>query len=152
MFSLRKPCVCGGELGRIETKSGQDCVYCLSCGKWQYNAPKYETGRKARSVQTTHRNIKPKQRARIIERANRRCERCGRPAEFSVGGLHVGHLMSVDAGHEYGLSDQEINHDENLIAECEECNLGHSSDCLPIRFYIAFLKKRIESVGTEAAE
>jgi hypothetical protein len=143
-FAMRKTCVCGSETGFIKTRSGQDCVFCSACSKWQYNAPKTETGRAARSVSTTHEAIKPKLRSRVIERANGRCERCGKPAELTQTGLHVGHIVSVEAGHKYGLSDAEINNEENLIAECDECNLGHSSDALPIRMYMAILKKRIE--------
>jgi ribonuclease HI len=44
-FTMRAPCRwCGGETGTITQKSGQDCVYCV-CGRYQYNAPKSETGR-----------------------------------------------------------------------------------------------------------
>jgi 5-methylcytosine-specific restriction endonuclease McrA len=144
MITMRKPCLCGCEVGTISTKNGQDCVYCQCCKKWQYNAPKTETGRAQRTVSTTHEAIKPKVRSRVIERANGRCERCGRPAHFTQTGLHVGHIVSVEAGHQYGLSDAEINSEENLIAECDECNLGHSSDALPIRMFMAILKKRLE--------
>lgn len=110
LIALRKPCVrCKCTEGRIETRSGQDCVYCVGCDAWQYNAPKTETGRKQRSVSTTHEAIGPKLRSRIIDRANRRCERCGKPAEQAKTGLHVGHVVSVADGHAYGLSDAEIN-------------------------------------------
>lgn len=40
---MRRPCGCGEKVGVIQHKSGQDCVYCRSCGKWQYNAPRSET-------------------------------------------------------------------------------------------------------------
>lgn len=143
VFTMRKPCACGGLEGEIKTRSGQDCVYCNSCNRWQYNAPKTETGREQRSVSTTHRAIKPGQRSRVIERANMRCERCGKPAAESKTGLHVGHILSVDEGHKQGLSDEIVNSDENLIAECDECNLGHGKGVLPVRFYIALLMARV---------
>lgn len=139
---LRKVCVhCFGKLGTIETKGGQDCVYC-QCGRFQYNAPRVETGRAVRSVQTTHAAIKPNQRSRIIERANSRCERCGKHAAASETGLHVGHILSVKDGHLNDVSDDVINSDENLIAECDECNLGHGKGCLPVRFVVALLCTR----------
>jgi len=139
---LRRPCICGSMEGTIKTKGGQDCVYCLHCSKWQYNAPKFETGREVRSVSTTHEAIKPKQRARVIERANMRCERCGKRASECKTCLHVGHILSVVDGHKYGLSDDVINSDENLIAECDECNLGHGSGVLPVRLLVALLATR----------
>jgi len=144
VIALRKRCVCGGENGRIQTRSGQDCVFCEACSKWQYNAPKVETGRAVRSVSTTHEAIKPAQRSRIIERANCRCERCGKPASKSVTGLHVGHILSVAEAHKQGLEDSIINSDENLICECDECNLGHGKGVLPVRFLIALLVARTE--------
>ena len=141
-MEMRKPCIqCGSTNGRIETKSSQDCVYC-ECGRFQYNAPKTETGREVRSVSTTHAAIKPKQRSRIIERANLRCERCGKPASSTASGLHTGHILSVDEGHKQGLADDIINSDDNLIAECDECNLGHGKGVLPVRFLIALLMAR----------
>ena len=62
-MDLRKPCKeCGHRYGSIDTRGGQDCVYCGKCDAYQYNAPKTETGRKPRSLSTTHALIKPKQR------------------------------------------------------------------------------------------
>ncbi len=139
--NLRKPCVCGSELGTIETRSGQDCVYCLACKKWQYNAPKVETGRKTRSVSTVHEAISPKMRSKIIDRANGRCERCGKPANRCQTGLHVGHVVSVGDGLKVGLTEDILNSPENLIAECDECNLGHDS-ALEVRIFIAILIAR----------
>jgi 5-methylcytosine-specific restriction endonuclease McrA len=142
IHALRKPCACGSTQGSITSRSGQDCVFCCECNKFQYNAPKTETGRAVRTVKTTHDAISPKMRSKIIERANRRCERCGRLGEDSTSGLHVGHVVSVDAGHKYGLSDAEINGEDNLIAECAECNLGHGSEALPVRLLVALVMAR----------
>lgn len=140
-ITMRAACKhCDCVSGRIETRSGQDCVFCGNCGRWQYNAPKTETGRKERTVSTTHRAIKPAQRRRILDRAHRCCEVC----HSSGVTLHVGHILSVKDGVAYGLTDAEINSDENLIAECEQCNLGQGSRPMSIRFYIALLKKRME--------
>lgn len=136
---LRQPCKqCGHTEGYIEPKSGQDCVYCSACLRHQYNAPKTETGREARSVSTVHNGIKPKHRIRIIERARGRCEYCnveGRP-------LHIGHALSVKDGLALSLSDAQINHDDNLMALCEECNLGQGAGSTPPWLLVAILKAR----------
>lgn len=147
-ITMRTECKygCGVTDGYIETKNGQDMVRCSVCNKHQYNAPKTETGRESRSVQTTHNAIKPKQRSRIVERANCHCERCGKSAERSVTGLQVGHILSVEEGHKQGLPDDIINSDENLIAECDECNLGHGRGVLPVRLLVALLLARHTSL------
>lgn len=79
LIEMRSSCrECGGELGRIDTRGGQDVVFCAGCGKWAgYNASKAETGREVRSLRTRGR-IKPKQRARILERDNATCVLCHR--------------------------------------------------------------------------
>ena len=140
---LRKQCHCGCSDGRVVTKNGQDCVYCSSCGKHHFNAPKTETGRKVRSLATTHAAIKPKQRWRIIERAGGVCESC-RCVPTSEQGLHVGHVVSVKDGHYLKLSDAIINSDENLIAQCGQCNSGASERTFPLHLYVAILRARIE--------
>lgn len=138
---LRKQCVgCGSGFGRIETRNGQDCVYCIDCGKYQYNAPRVETGREQRTVTTVHNGIKPKDRARIIERATGRCEMCG-----CKNDLHVGHIISVKVGLEMGLTESQLNDDENLAALCVECNLGISSEPMSLRLAMGMLLARIRS-------
>jgi len=43
-WKLRRPCAaCGGAEGWIRRRSGQDTVYCGSCGRHAYNAPRIET-------------------------------------------------------------------------------------------------------------
>lgn len=138
LHPLRKPCVCGHEIGRITHANGQDVVRCAKCGKWQYNAPKTETGRKGRSLQTTHKAIKPKQRYRILSMAGGKCMLCGkRDCE-----LHVDHAISVKDGHAAGLTDEVINSDDNLMALCAECNLGKGDGTLPLNILIAALRSR----------
>lgn len=141
-FEMRKPCVCGCEDGVIRTKSGQDCVHCSKCLKWQYNAPKTETGRAVRSVQTVHEAIKPQTRSKVLLRSNSHCELCGKSSEIRP--LHVGHLISVDSALPAGLTDDEINSLENLAAMCDECNLGLGSEPVPLRFAIMLFKRRNE--------
>lgn len=137
--NLRKSCFkCGSATGRIVTRNGQDCVYCTQCDQYQYNAPKTETGRTTRSVTTVHSAIKARQRARIITRATGRCELCG-----ARGILHVGHLLSVDSGLRLGLTEVELNSDENLSAMCEECNLGLGRIPVPARLLAALVMSRL---------
>jgi nitrous oxidase accessory protein NosD len=45
-MELRKQCQhCKCSTGFIETRNGQDCVFCDVCKRHQYNAPKSETVR-----------------------------------------------------------------------------------------------------------
>lgn len=131
-YQMRAPCPrCGSTAGRIETRNGQDCIFCLDCGKFCYNAPRAETGREVRSIRTRP-DLKPSQRARILARDNCRCIMCGRGPGDGIS-LVIGHLISVDEGRRYGLADAELFSDENLAAFCEECNSGQGSRSLSPR-------------------
>lgn len=137
MIDLRKPCQCGYAQGRIARRGLNDCVFCAACSRYQYNASRVETGERRVSLSTTHKAIKPKMRARILERASARCEICG-----AKENLTVGHLLSVADAVRYGYADI-ANHDENLIAQCAECNIGQGSKTLPLRLAVAILRARI---------
>ena len=78
-----------------------------------------------------------KQRARIIDRATGHCELCGKR-----GNLHVGHLLSVKVGLDGGLTETELNSDENLCAQCDECNLGQGKLPMSLRLAVMLLKAR----------
>lgn len=139
-YSMRSPCKqCGGLLGFLTETNGQDVVRCRTCNAHCYNAPRVETGRAVRSVTTIHNGIKPHVRSRILERDNFRCVLC----HADEARMHVGHIVSVEAGFATGLTDAEINDDENLIAVCEECNLGQGAQPIPLRVAIQILKARI---------
>lgn len=139
-FTMRTPCKqCNGVIGRLIEVNGQDTVRCLGCNAYCYCAPRTETGREVRSVTTIHNGIKPHVRSRILERDGFRCVLC-RAEDVR---MHVGHVVSVDAGFATGLTDAEINDEENLIAVCEECNLGQGSQPIPLRVAIQILKARI---------
>ena len=135
---LRKPCeACGETVGVIVPKNGQNVVRCASCDRAAYNAPKSETGEAPRSVSRT--GLKPKQRYRIVERAGWRCELCN--ADLKDVGFHIDHLVSVADCREYGLSQEDIDSDDNLVAACEECNLGKGSRSVHPRVLMALALK-----------
>ncbi len=138
IITMRRPCpTCAEVTGRIRTAGGQDSVFCLGCGEFQYNAPRMETGRKARSLKTTHDLVGPKKRARVLARSNGLCELCG-----SQRDLTVADLLSVGDGHRAGLSDLGLRDDENRAAMCAECNLGLGSLSVSPRLYVALLIRR----------
>lgn len=58
--------------------------------------------------------------------------------------LHVGHLISVKAGIAAGMTETQLNNDENLSCLCEACNLGMGSEPMPLRFAMAMLMARLE--------
>lgn len=148
-FRMSRGCPgCGGLDGRIVPTNGQNVVRCLGCGRAVYNAPKVETGERARSVSTVHASITTKKRARVLERATARCELCGRAGEGVV--LHVGHLLSVERGIAEGLTEIEVNDEENLAAMCEECNLGIGKEIVPLRLAIAITMARLRRRGGAA--
>lgn len=138
-YTMRKPCICGSEIGFITEVGAQDVVRCLKCERHCYNAPRTETGKAVRTVTTVHNGVKPKLRSKILERDGACCVLC----KASDRPLHVGHVVSVDAGMAIGLSDAEINDEENLIALCDECNLGQGSQPISLSLAIRILKARI---------
>lgn len=143
-YTMRAPCPsCGCTVGYVTERGAQDVVRCMSCDRHCYNAPRTETGKAVRTVQTVHEAIKPKQRARILLRGGFKCECCGKVPRGSQGELHVGHVVSVKRGLELGISDAEINDDENLIAACSECNLGLGAEVIPVRALVSVLMARL---------
>lgn len=144
-FKMRKPCAkCGCENGSITERGAQDVVRCAACQAFQYNAPRTETGKAVRTVKTVHDAIKPKTRARVLMRATGRCELCGeRPGDTAQ--LHVGHCVSVKHGLQFGLTDDELNGDENLVALCDQCNLGMGQETIPLRLAMAMQMARLRN-------
>jgi hypothetical protein len=143
---LRQPCKnCSATAGYIKTAGGQDVVRCAVCDLYQYNAPRVETGREVRTVTTVHAGIKPGQRSRILLRATSHCELCGKgPTDEHP--LAVGHLLSVREGMELGLTELELNNDENLAAMCDECNSGIGRETVPLRLCFAIIKARANNM------
>lgn len=146
---LRTPCKgCGGTAGVIEPRNGQDCVFCVWCSTYQYNAPRTETGREVRKL--TRGPLKTKLKTAVWIRAGRRCELCGTPVE-ATNGLAIDHMLSVEDGKALGLSEAQLNNIENLAAMCEECNSGKGRTTLPLWLVVNILKARtrhLEAEGT----
>jgi len=138
-FTMRAPCAtCSATAGRTETRSGQDCVFCAGCGRWQYNRPRAESGRDVRSLRTRP-DIKPSKRARILDRDAGCCIICHRDDL----NLDVGHLISVDDGRQLGMTDPELFDDENLAAMCAACNSGYSATSVSPRILVGLIRARI---------
>lgn len=140
MHPLREPCRCGHLMGTITPKGGQDLVYCGGCGAWLYNAPRSETGAPTRPVRSRPK-ISPSQRARVFDRDNHRCVLCGTTATVTTE-LHLSHLVSVADAREFGLSEEDLWHDENLIVSCAECNLGLGRRSVSARLIAALVMRR----------
>jgi 5-methylcytosine-specific restriction endonuclease McrA len=140
---MRAPCRfgCGTAEGFIRTIGGQDVVRCSRCGRPQYNAPRVETGRAERTVASVRNGISPQQRARILTRDGGRCVLCG--SRGDEAGLQLGHLVPVARGLAYGLTERELNDDENLAAMCADCNLGLGEDPPPLWITVPLLRLRL---------
>lgn len=65
-------------------------------------------------------NLKPSERFKILDRDGFRCRYCGASGEDTQ--LHVDHVIPVSKG---GTNDPD-----NLVASCEECNLGKAARLL----------------------
>ena len=134
---MREPCSkCGNEYGAVEQKGPQYVVRC-SCGKYQYNAPKDELGIGQRKIR---KDIKPKKRWAILNRANCMCELCGNSQENLV----VGHILSVKDGNDtLEIAQNEIDSEENLVSLCESCNSGMGDLSFSPRLYLRLLRIRL---------
>jgi 5-methylcytosine-specific restriction endonuclease McrA len=132
---------CGGDVS-LTYRGPNVCKRCMTCGKRQHDKiwlSKTEAGLAPRSTQTVHAAIKPKLRAKVIDRSGGRCEMCGATNVL----FHVGHFVSVDAGLAAGMTDEEINSEENLYCSCEECNLGMGAMPVSIRTLMAIIRGRL---------
>ena len=121
-------------------KNGQNTVRCSRCGVHTYNAPKTETGERARTVETLRQGLKPSQQARILDRDYGRCVLCGR----SDLPLSIGHLLSVDDGFRLGADESIVNSEANLATMCEPCNLGLGRASVSPRTYAAIMWRLLQ--------
>lgn len=136
-LTMRQCCPdCGEAAGILVATNGQNVVRCVTCDRFCYNAPKAETGEAARSVSRTW--LKPSQKYRILSRDGFRCRFCG--IDLQVSGHHIDHMVSVKDCMAAGMIELDFNSDDNLIALCEECNLGKGSDSLHPRLLAIALR------------
>lgn len=136
---------CGSDNVHIKPTNGQDVVRCLDGCGYSHCAPRTETGREVRSLRTRP-QIKPKVRARILDRDNGTCIICHR----SDLPLDAGHLISVDEGRELGMTDVELYDEENLAAMCNACNSGYGTTSINPRILLGLIRTRINRRGGTA--
>jgi hypothetical protein len=140
-YKMRAPCSqCGCEFGILRTVGFQDTVKCHQCGLFQYNAPRKETGKPQLHVPMREK-ISPSLRAEVLTRSGCACELCHR---MGIP-LTVAHLLSLEAGRAAGLSEDELNSEENLSAMCEACNSGIGKNPVPLRVMIAIIQARFSN-------
>lgn len=143
-FDMSKTCKhCGSSRGTPNMDGVHERVNCAKCGRYVYFRGKVESGRKKRSVSTVHDGLRTSTKAKVKLRSNGMCELCGK--SFSESPCHVSHVISVNAGLAHGLTETELNDAENLVALCEECNIGLSDTTLPVRFVARVLRCRVLS-------
>lgn len=140
-YPLRAPCPCGSAEGYITEAGYQDVVRCRRCDRYQYNAPRLETGKATRTV-SSRPGLTPAQRWRILERYGHACVGCGRrPPEVE---LHIDHLIPRAVADEFGFLDAVIDSDVNLGPLCPECNLGKGTRPVSIQLLYRLLLIRRE--------
>jgi hypothetical protein len=59
------------------------------------------------------------------------------------GRLHIGHLIPLKAGRDFGVPDEVLHHDFNLAVQCEEHNLGLGAHPIGIQIMYRLLQIRI---------
>jgi hypothetical protein len=104
----------------VTEKNGQDCVYCI-CGRFQYNAPKTETGRLQRTL-ASRPGITPSMRRRVFDLCANACVLCGRRAPEAR--LEIDHMLSREIAERHGFLDDLIDSEHNYAVLCAECNSG----------------------------
>jgi 5-methylcytosine-specific restriction endonuclease McrA len=103
--------------------------FCADCDTWIRWVPRREAGKATRSVSRSA--IKPRTRAIILDRYGHSCFTCGATAPDVI--LHIDHLIPVELAKRYGVYDEVIEDDLNLITACEECNLGKGAEVYTAR-------------------
>lgn len=153
-----EPCkACGNPTeGIIEYKGGQHMLMCKPCGAYtNYNVPKKLLGLTTRSLKPKRETIDGETRRRVFDRDLNQCACCGL-APPAVDHLQIGHVLSVHDARaiesEFGfhVGDELLNHEENLIAQCDVCNSnlgGQAKHSLHARFFLALLIRRYAPSG-----
>lgn len=140
-YVSNRPCPeCGTTEAYLVVKASQNTVRCASCWTHIYNAPKTETGQKARTVKTLRKQIKPGQQARILDRDHGRCILCG-----TFDDLQIGHLLSVKEGLRLGADEALLYDDANLAAMCEACNIGLNERSVSPRTFAVLMHRLVQA-------
>lgn len=139
-WEMSRPCPkCGHEVGNIRPTGMQACCYCAECETFVYNVPRAEQGIGRQTVTSERWPIRPSVRARVLDAARGRCELCGK----NEATLHIAHLFPYDLGVKEGFTPTELNDEVNLVALCDECNLGFGeADMHPI-LYLQLCRRRL---------
>jgi hypothetical protein len=117
-YQLREPHC--GQMRGFQDRANPQKILCWECGSYCFFAKKVEIGEKPLTVSTARSSgFKPAFRFRVIERQHGRCWLCGADGPF-----HMSHLLSIDDGIKVGASPLELVDEANIVALCEECNLG----------------------------
>jgi len=107
--------------GFIAENNGQDVVRCSACNRYQYNAPRVETGRKVRTL-ASREGVPVGQRSRILDAHDHCCIACGRrPPDIR---LELDHIIPRDVAAKFDILDDLIDSPANLAPLCAECNSG----------------------------
>lgn len=152
-ITLRSPCQCDGTIGVVRQVGNQDTVRCVDCDRFQYNAPRSETGRKQRSL-STREGITPSQRAAVLKAFGHACVYCGkRPPEVR---LELDHMIPRDVAERHGMLDALIDSTHNLAPACPECNSGRrnipfSASTVAIIYRCLVLKAKEAERNNDAA-
>lgn len=141
--TLRAPCAtCGTTNGHAKKVGPSNVVRCLN-GHFAYNAPKSETG-EAPSARKRREGLSSDRRQWILERDGFRCCTCGRAAGPDRTGfvveLEIGHLLSVAEGKALGATQEELDDDENLVTQCQECNAAQGARSFPLRTAVRLIQ------------
>lgn len=113
--------MCGCETGYIVEKGAQDVARCAQCDRYQYCAPRFETGKATRTL-ASRPGLTPSQRARVLDAHDHACIGCGRRPPAVT--LDLDHLISREDAERHGFLDDLIDSEWNLAPMCAECNSG----------------------------
>jgi|TARA_R100000093_G_scaffold68986_1_gene40930 5-methylcytosine-specific restriction endonuclease McrA len=133
-------CDCGATEGTVSPAGPH---YRLDCDNGHYIkfVSKKELGIAQRSVRS-HPDIAPNIHYKVMERAGGMCELCGSHSdEFP---LHVDHILSIYDAKNMDIEIRIYESMDNLMALCEECNLGKGRTSLSPRVYAALLNRRAD--------
>ena len=160
-FLSRQKCPrCKGSAATLEYVNGSPIVRCASksCvniwtgkGRYLYHAPKIDTGDKPVNSATVHASISSQKKAAVLERDGYRCVLCGMAAGDGAI-LHVGHILSVSDGIRFEVETAIINHPDNLMTNCQSCNISIGSRSVAPRLFAHLLHVRNKYVRRALAK